>query len=91
MDIGPEIPETAEEPGLGDRTGVRVERDARHVEEQPGTRPRSRAESYQSARSVLKDERLTALEQAVSRMCQALEVKGLHLLDPTGPPSEGAS
>ena len=34
----------------------------------------------------MKDERLTALEQAVSRMCQALEVKGLHLLEPIGPP-----
>ena len=39
MDTGPEVPRTAGETGLGDRTGVRTERDARYVGEQQGTRP----------------------------------------------------
>ena len=33
MDTGPEIPETAEGTGLGERTGVRVERDVRQAGE----------------------------------------------------------
>ena len=84
MDTGPEIPETAEETGLGDRTCVKMERDARHVGEQQGIRPRSRAEVYQSARSVLRDERMTALEQAVLRLSQALEMKGIQLTELKG-------
>ena len=76
MDIGQEVPQNAGEADLGDRTGVRVERDARDVGDQQGNLTRSRAESYHSARSALRDERMTALEQQVSRLCQALEMRG---------------
>ena len=53
MDTEPQPPETTGGKGLSKRTGVRVERDARPDEGHADLRPRSRADSYHSARSNL--------------------------------------
>ena len=55
--------------------GQEVPQNARDVEDQQGDRPRSRADSYHSARSALRDVRMTALEKQVSRLSQALETR----------------
>ena len=86
MDIGPETSETVGGKGLGERAELRAERDVRQAGEQAETRPRPRVESYQSARSASREERMTALEEAVLRISQTLESRGFRSTELRGPP-----
>ena len=93
MDAEPQPPETTEDKGLSERTGVRVERDALPDAGHADTRPRSRADSYHSARSISREERMFALEEtmirmedAVQRMSQVLESGGFRPTELRGPP-----
>ena len=61
MDSGREVIQNAEESDLADRTGVRMERDARDLGGQQGSRPRSRAESYHSTNRAQRDQRVAEL------------------------------
>ena len=76
MDSGQEVTQNAEVADLGGRTGVTVERDARDLGDQQGSRPRSRAESYHSATSAQRDERVAELERQVAKLCRELELRG---------------
>merc|ERR1711895_66084 len=53
---------------LGQRTGVREERDARPDDGQGDAQPARRAGSFHSTRSDLREERMSALENTVFRM-----------------------
>ena len=93
LDTGPQPPETTEGKGLRERTGVRVERDVRPDEGHADSHPRPRAESYHSARSASREERMLALEEtvlrmedAVQRISQALESGGFRSAELRGPP-----
>ena len=61
---------------IAGRTGVRIERDVRDHEGQQGSGPRSRAESYHSANSAQRDQRVAELERQVEKRCRALEMRG---------------
>ena len=83
MDSGREVRQNAEESDLAQRTGVRMERDVRDRGGQQGRRLRSRAESYHSANSAQRDQRVAELERQVQKLSRALEMRG--------PPSAGTS
>ena len=61
---------------LGGRTGVRAERDVRENVNQEGNRQQSRAESYHSAGSAQRDERVAELERQVAALCRERELRG---------------
>ena len=93
MDAEPQPPETTEGKGLSERTGVRDERDVRPDVGHADTHPRPRADSYHSARSISREDRMLALEETmlrmedvVQRMHQALEAGGLRSPELRGPP-----
>ena len=85
MDTGPEASETGGGKGLGERAELRAERDVRQAGEQAETRPRPRAESYQSGRSASREERMIALEEAVLRISQTLASGGFRSTELRGP------
>ena len=76
MDSGREVMQNAEVSDLAGRTGVRIERDVRDHEGQQGSGPRSRAESYHSANSAQRDQRVAELERKVERLVRELETRG---------------
>ena len=83
MDSGREVMQNAEVSDLAGRTGVRIERDVRDHGGQQGSGPRLRAESYHSANSAQRDQRVAELERQVEKLCRALDMRG--------PPSAGGS
>ena len=98
MDAEQQPPEGTEHTFLGQRTGVREERDARpdggHADVQPGVR----AGSFHSLRSDIREERMSTLENTVSRMedklhkiLQAMQSGGPRSSDIRGPPPKARS
>ena len=89
----PPPPVATEGKGLSKGKGLIAKGDARPDEGHADPRPRSRAGSYHSARSDLREERMLVLEQAMLKMQdtmlrinQALESGGVRPTELRGPP-----